>query len=179
MIGGTGPPETARTKDSSWRWRRNRLIRRHVSNVAAARSPRQSWGERLRIFAGRTPGVILAFAYIRRKSTPKNLRGLHLNAVSALSDTKMAARIYLNGVSRLWNTTTSFGRDPRRNVRSRWKGTKMAWLILKVIDKCLADSIEWNALRGPRRCAFSIASENVTGAQSGLLRAGSATKMWN
>lgn len=34
MIGGTEPPETARTKESFWRWRRNRLIRRHVSSVS-------------------------------------------------------------------------------------------------------------------------------------------------
>lgn len=147
MIGGTGPPETARTKDSSWRRRRNRLIRRHVSNVAAVRA--------VLVRVGRDDGTRWFLrSRIRRKSTPKNLRGSRLNAESAFSDTQDGGRIYLNGVSRLWNTTTSFGRDPRRNVRSRWKGTKMAWLILKVIDKCLADSIEWNAPHGPPKARF-------------------------
>lgn len=166
MIGGTGPPETARTKDSSWRWRCNRLIRRHVSNVAAQSSSELG---RLRRRYLLERGMILAFAYSKEIDSEKFTR-IAFKRGECFFGHQHGDRIYLNGVSRLWNTTTSFGRGPRRNVRSRWKGTKMAWLILKVIDKCLADSIEWNAPHGPRRCAFSIASENVTGAQSGLLR---------
>lgn len=73
MIGGTGPPETARTKDSSWRWRRNRLIRRHVSNVVAV--PQPSSELRRRYLPGEHRGVVtLAFAYTKEIDSEKFTR---------------------------------------------------------------------------------------------------------
>jgi len=84
VIGGTRPPEMVRTKDSSWQWKRNRLIRRHVSNVAQSSSES---GKTVEMFT-RTRWFL--HSRIRRKSTSKNLRGSRLNAEIAFSDTKMA-----------------------------------------------------------------------------------------